>query len=66
MTFEYMRIRDIDHSYPVCYLCLSTYEKNDFLQNNYNGDCDQSILYTSMKPIIYTVEAIFCTSNMHL
>lgn len=28
------------------------------LQNNYNGKCDQSILYASMKPIIYTVEAI--------
>lgn len=53
MTFEYMHIRNIDHSY----IFLSTYEKNT-LQNNYNDKCDQSILYTSMTPIIYTVEAI--------
>lgn len=33
-------------------------EKNDFLQNNYYGECDQNILYTSMKPIIYTTGPI--------
>lgn len=46
-------------SYSFLLLSYLPSKENDISQNNYFGECDQSILHTSMKLIIYTMGLIF-------